>query len=421
MSSHREIAPGSSGILDASLPSRPCCPFSPAAGAAADVDSARKAMAMPKIELLAVLLPTLVLARGAHAQFGPRVVTTVNPDHTVTVQLEAPETSSAQVRIANGFRGVEVTSLARDAGGVWTATLGPFAPDLYQYDLLVDGLQIADPGNGSPKPERAVRTSLLIVPGNSLVDDLDVPHGTLHEETLNSRVARGPRPLLVYTPPGYESTSDLPVLVIYHGANDTIWSWVRQGRIVQSFDNAIARGTVMPMVVVVAGTYPAQLADRELLARSNQIRVDAELLTEILPFVERRYRVRAEGRCRALAGLSMGGGQALYSALTHPSIFSAVSLLSPAYLGELPGVDARQAGAFDRFEIVTGSADVILHMQQAIDQKLSKAGVPHTYRKVPGGDHSMFVWRPALRSFAEALTHDHAAGRWCPHPDATSR
>jgi enterochelin esterase family protein len=362
------------------------------------------------------------LAAPALAQFGPRWFTTVNPDRTVTFRLEAPEAASVQVRLANGFHAEELTPLRRDAGGLWTATLGPLAPDLYQYALVVDGVTIADPGNDRPKPERAVRTSLLLVPGNPLVDDRDVPHGTLHEETLNSKVARGPRPLVVYTPPGYESLRELPVLVLYHGAGDTTWSWVRQGQLAQNLDDAIARGTVMPMVVVVAETYPAALLDPDLLARANRRAVDEELMTEVLPFVEGRYRVRADARCQAIAGLSMGGGQALHTALTHPEAFSAVGLFSPAFTdGELPGPEGADKAAprFTRFDMITGGADVILHMHRRVDAMLTRAGIAHVVRIVENGDHSMFVWRPALRSFAEALTRDRAEGRWC--PDSTRR
>lgn len=370
---------------------------------------------MKSVSHLIVLLFTLLLAPAVLAQFGPRVLTTVNPDRSITFRLEAPAATDVQVRMANGSRRPETTPLIKDADGVWSASLGPLAPDLYEYQMIVDGVVVADPGNGLPKPERAARTSLVLVPGNPLVDERDVPHGTIHEETLNSTVAGATRPLLVYTPPGYAATAKLPLLVLYHGAGDTTWSWVRQGRIAQNLDNAIAQGTVMPLVIVAAETYALQTTDANLLARDTQTAVDAELFADILPFVEKHYGARTSNRCRAIAGLSMGGGQALFSALRHPSAFSAVSLLSPAWIGELPLPDTANAHyAFQRFEIVTGTADAFLYMQEDVDRKLTQAGIAHDYVKLSGGDHSMFVWRPALRTFVEQLTRDYAAGKWCP-------
>lgn len=361
-----------------------------------------------------VALALLCAATPAQGQFGPTAFTAVNPDATITFRLFAPEAHSVQVRFANGFEGTRVIGMARGENGVWSATLGPFAPDLYEYSLLVDGVAMADPGTALPKPQRAVNTSLIAVPGNPLVDDAGVPHGAIHEELVNSTVMKAPRPLLVYTPPGYDRLHDLPVLVLYHGAGDTTWSWVRHGRVAQMMDNFIARGSVMPMVIAVAETYPVTVADTDLLARSTEEAIDAELMTDIVPFLERHYRVHRDRLCRAIAGLSMGGGQTIYSALVHPERFSAAGVLSPAYVGALPALNAaRINAAYRRFDIVTGSNDFILFLQDLLDQALSDAGVEHTYTKVAGGDHSMLVWRPALRDFVQALTADQRAGRWC--------
>jgi enterochelin esterase family protein len=368
------------------------------------------------LALTAAALVGLGGAPAARAQFGPTAFTAVNPDGTITFQLPAPEAQTVQVRFANGFEGARVTPMTRGDDGVWRATLGPFAPDLYEYSLLVNGVAAADPGTAHPKPQRAVNTSLIAVPGNPLIDDQDVPHGTVHEELVDSKAMKAQRPLLVYTPPGYGRSEDLPLLVLYHGAGDTIGSWVRQGRVAQLMDNAIAAGTVMPMVIVVAETYPVSVADADLLARSTQQAVDAELVGDILPFVERRYRLRDDRRCRAIAGLSMGGGQTVYSALSHPDTFSAAGVLSPAWVGALPPLTPAVVNrAYTRFDVVTGADDFIRFLEDALDQALTQAGVEHTYTLVPEGDHSMFVWRPALRDFLRALTADHRAGRWCGH------
>jgi len=362
--------------------------------------------------LCAALLCTV--AFQAQAQFGPDVFTTVNPDRTATFRLKAPIATDVQVIFANGFAGPQATAMIQDAIGVWSVTLGAFAPDMYEYSFVIDGVIVTDPSTEKPSPQRAVNTSLLIIPGNPLIDDRNVPHGAIHEELINSKSMKAPRLLLTYTPPNYSHLSDLPVMVLYHGAGDTTYSWVRQGRVAQIFDNYIAQGTIMPMVVIIGETYPVEFDPTHLLGRAIEAAIDEELFTDILPYVEKHYRVRRGGECRAIAGLSMGGGQSVYTALSHPDSFAAVGLFSPAYIGDLPPVDPAQANAaFVRFDMITGTNDFILGLQDALDHNLTATGIAHTYTKVQGGDHSMFIWRPALRDFAAALTQDYKARKFC--------
>jgi enterochelin esterase family protein len=130
-------------------------------------------------------------------------------------------------------RVVPSVALAKNAQGLWSVTLGPFEPNLYEYQYIIDGVTMAEPGNGYPKPQREIITSLVLVPGNP-PDFLDlredVRHGTVHEEFYRSRVLNEVRPLLVYTPPGYERYigAPLPALYLYHGYGDTLDSWMRE-------------------------------------------------------------------------------------------------------------------------------------------------------------------------------------------------
>src|SRR5262249_27059321 len=227
------------------------------AGAACDRRSTREEAAMIRTTALCAALLCTV-AFQAQAQFGPDVFTTVNPDRTATFRLKAPIATDVQVIFANGFAGPQATAMIQDAIGVWSVTLGAFAPDMYEYSFVIDGVIVTDPSTEKPSPQRAVNTSLLIIPGNPLIDDRNVPHGAIHEELINSKSMKAPRLLLTYTPPNYSHLSDLPVMVLYHGAGDTTYSWVRQGRVAQIFDNYIAQGTIMPMVVIIGETYPVE-------------------------------------------------------------------------------------------------------------------------------------------------------------------
>jgi enterochelin esterase family protein len=91
--------------------------------------------------------------------------------------------------------------LKKDNAGLWSVTVGPLAPDLYEVQFDVDGLMIADPGNSMPKPQRQVNTSLLEIPRDppTFLDTRDVPHGTIHAEIYRSNVLCVTRPLLVYS------------------------------------------------------------------------------------------------------------------------------------------------------------------------------------------------------------------------------
>src|SRR4029077_5493968 len=185
----------------------------------------------------------------------PRVL----PDRRVTFRLLAPKANDVKVLIGvkSGTyesQGTTTTEMTRDANGLWTVTLGPFEPNLYEYQFDVEGLKIPDPGNDMPKPQRQVDTSLLLIPGTP-PDFLDVQtgaHGTMRDETYYSTALGENRQVLVYTPPSYDrSRAPLTVLYLYHGFYDTRYSWVTERTLAQILDNLLAQGKAVPMLVVV--------------------------------------------------------------------------------------------------------------------------------------------------------------------------
>ena len=192
--------------------------------------------------------------------------TQVLPDRHVMFRLLAPKANAVDVVIGikSGpyeLQGTTTTAMTRDADGLWSVTLGPLEPNLYEYQFNVDGRKIADPGNDMPKPQRQVDTSLLLIPGTP-PDFLDVQngaHGTMRDETYYSTTLGKNRRVLVYTPPNYDrSRAPLPVLYLYHGFWDTRYSWVTEGRLAQILDNLLAEGKAVPMIVVVPeGARPA--------------------------------------------------------------------------------------------------------------------------------------------------------------------
>ena len=306
--------------------------------------------------------------------------------------------------------------------GVWSLTLGPVEPDLYEYYFNVDGLRVTDTGGGAPKPQREVNTSLVLVPG-SVLDVRSVPHGELRSVTMHSRALGSERQMYVYTPPGYTDTAaPLPVLYLYHGYGDTSGSWVDQGRAPQILDNLIAEGKALPMLVVIPdvetdqgelvlenyAVWSSSLFEKFFLPNAQA--ADLELTQDLIPFVAERFRARQDPGGRAIAGLSQGGYQALISGLSHPELFSAIGAFSPLVAsGDLGYADSLKQPealnrAFTTFAIISGEQDGLLRQQIAtFDAELNRLGVHHSYRLIPEQGHDMDVWRPALAEFVQRI------------------
>ena len=304
-------------------------------------------------------------------------------------------------------------------------TSGPFDPNLYEYRFDLDGVLVPDTGNPLPKPQRHVNTSLLLIPGDPL-DFLDVQtgaHGTMRDETYYSTVLGKNRQVLVYTPPAYDRCrAPLPVLYLYHGFWDTRYSWVTEGRLAQILDNLLAQGKAVPMIVVVpeAHALPPEptlattgngLLDVQPYLVRNQRAVDEELFHDLIPFIQARYNVSAESRERAIAGLSMGGLQAIETGIVHLGYFDWIGAFSPGVLSHAFSEDFQNAlkdaekinGTLRLFDIVVGDKDpLVAGPNTAFDAELTRLKVRHGYTVVPG-THSMFVWRPALAQFLQQV------------------
>jgi enterochelin esterase family protein len=276
-----------------------------------------------------------------------------------------------------------------------------------------------------PKPQRHVNTSLLLIPGDppDFLDSQTGAHGTIRDETYYSTVLGKNREVLVYTPPAYDrSRAPLPVLYLYHGFWDTRYSWVTEGRLAQILDNLLAQGKAAPMIVVVPEAHalppeptPATtgngLIDVQPYLVRNQRAVDEELFHDLIPFVQAHYNVSAEPRERAIAGLSMGGLQAIETGIVHLGYFDWIGAFSPGVLPHAFSDDFQNAlkdaekinGTLRLFDIVVGDKDPLVAGPNAeFDAELTRLNVRHGYTVVPG-THSMFVWRPALAHFLQQI------------------
>ncbi len=351
-------------------------------------------------------------APPARPAFGPPVVSPeVLPDRRVTFRLSAPMAKAVTV---SGQWGGGPQVMTKDERGVWSVTVGPIEPELYEYNFTIDGFQTLDPGNAVVKPSRTPRTSLLEVPGNPprLSEFQDVPHGTVRIHWYQSRSLGRRRGLYVYTPPGYDQDTKTryPILYLLHGAADNEAAWTVSGRAPMIVDNLLAQGKSVPMVIVMPDGHAAPWPPRDFQRglSSNMTDFERDLLQDVMPLVEKSYRVRADPAHRAIAGLSMGGGQSLTIGLNHPELFGWIGGFSAAIFQ--PETTVAKAMADPKATnqklrllwIACGTDDRLVQNARQLSDLLDRHQIRHEFHATPG-NHSWPVWRRYLAEFAPLL------------------
>ena len=245
--------------------------------------------------------------KPAPAKPAPVVSPEVLPDQRVTFRLRAP--SAREVTIAGDFWLEQSRSekLVKDDQGVWSVTLGPFMPDVYSYYFSVDGTSIADPVNGAIKPGVSATQSVFTVPGDQAawLQVAAVPHGEVRMVYLQSAVLGSVRRMHIYFPPGYDGTQTrYPAMYLLHGGGDDDAGWVDIGRAHLILDNLFAQGKAKPMIVVMPSIWaldpPVPAAQRDV----NNSLFGRFLIQDVIPYVEKNYRVTASPESRAFGGLS---------------------------------------------------------------------------------------------------------------------
>ncbi len=355
----------------------------------------------------------LALATPALAQ---RIVSPeVQPDRRVIFRLTAPNAKEVQVRC----EGVKATAMAKDDQGVWSLTTEPLEPDIYSYSFVVDGLRTIDLNNPSMKYNLLNTDSQVHVPGPaSLAWEInDVPHGEIHRHFYHSKVAEDERAFYVYTPPGYDPAArkQYPVLYLLHGYSDDSSAWWSVGMANVILDNLIARHRAMPMLIVMPLGYGTMevvkggwggLRNRDLW-QTNMDKFRDTLLQEVVPQVEKGYRVSARRENRAIAGLSMGGSESLLVGLNAPDRFAWIGAfssggLSTNLVATFPKLDQTANRELRLLWIGCGEQDGLLGANRNLSGWLHSKGILHTWVQSSGG-HSFRVWRRYLSEFAPLL------------------
>jgi enterochelin esterase family protein len=358
------------------------------------------------------------LAAAASAQQTSLNSHEVNPDHSVTFRYYAPTAKIVTVGLDYTHKD---SPMAKGTDGTWTLTTGPLAPELHVYSFKVDEVGLLDPLNQAVEVSMAFfRANIVVVPGAPEPWDFnDVPHGTVHHHVYTTKAVAGlndnAEDYYVYTPPGYDpaGAKTYPVLYLLHGWAQIAESWVNIGQANLILDNLIAEGRAVPMIIVMPLGYgnaafvtngfggwndEAQIAD-------NLDRYSKALLTEIKPQVEAAYKVSLRREDRAIAGLSMGGGESLVIGLNHPDLFGAVGGFSSAVVykkfePEFAQIDPKLAPSI--LWVSCGTSDDLIAPNRGFVAWLKSKGFEPTAIET-AGIHNWPVWRDNLVHFAPLL------------------
>ena len=372
---------------------------------------------------LLLVATMLVINSNAQPGAGPRVVSPeVSADRKLTFRILAPEAEKVQLGGSGDIPGTgfgQSSPLTKGSNGVWEITVGPIAPGAYRYSFNVDGLAVVDPRNPKTSESNENTWSLVELPGADFMDTKDVPHGAVSAITYWSTTLKRFRRLHVYTPPGYESSdAKYPIFYLLHGAFDSDASWSSVGRAGFILDNLIATGKARPMVVIMphGHTGPFRFGGR------FTDEFEREFVADIMPQMEKRYRVHTDRAHRAMAGLSMGGMQTLNIGIPHLDKFGYLGVYSSGIFGISgtgPGGGNQQGPSFEEqhkailddakkkeglklFWFATGKDDFVVQTSRATVEMLKKHQFDVIYNETDGA-HTWDKWRQYLNEFAPKL------------------
>jgi enterochelin esterase-like enzyme len=366
----------------------------------------------------------------------------VHADRSVTFRVAAPDAQKVQVRLGGAH------DMKKGQDGLWMVTIPPQVVGFHYYTVSVDGAVVADPatrtffGSGwdnsgieIPEPESDA----------AYYSVKDVPHGQVSQRWYYSKVTGKWRRCYVYTPPDYETSSRAryPVLYLLHGWGENEQGWHTQGHADLIMDNLIAEKKAKPMLIVMDNLNAVKPGDDASLyaARGSIARLTVEpaptgggrgapgaarggfpsnfggtftemLLTDLIPMVERTYRVAPGRENRAMAGLSMGGMQSFTTVLANTDKFAYLGGFSGSSGGR-GGFDPKTSsnGAFanaDAFNkkvkvLFLGIGSVEGPGTKTFSEDLTKAGIKNVYFESPGTAHEWLTWRRCLNDFAPRL------------------
>jgi enterochelin esterase family protein len=362
----------------------------------------------------------------------------VAPDGKVTFRFRAPDAKEVAV---TGLAAGQRLAMQKDDKGIWSATTDALQPDLYTYSFNVDGATVTDPGNPLLKSSYgSAGQSFVRVPGAAPWNPAEGPRGAVTHHFYRSAVAGDDRDYFVYTPPNYDPrrAEPYPVLFLLHGLGDNAGAWLDVGAANIILDNLINQGKAKPMIMV--NTLGYGNADGPSGAmRAPMIPAFAKaLVEEVLPQVEKNYNAAKDRNHRAIAGLSMGGAESIYTGLHNLDRFAYIGSFSGAFVmwprdaaaeepppaagaggrggrgaprpmtdadfaKNFPDVTAKVNSQLKLFWIACGTEDSLNGVNRQFKAFLKSKDVRFTDLEIPGYAHVWPLWRRNLAELAPLL------------------
>jgi enterochelin esterase-like enzyme len=360
-----------------------------------------------RVVLLLSVCLFLVLPLEAASRRQSVVSPQVHKDRRVTFRLRAPVAKQVGVNV-QFQQGLQ--TMTRNSDGLWSITLGPVEPEIYEYSFVVDGLEIVDPSNSWLKVWINTAKNLVEVPGDQpmFFQQQQAPRGTVHLHKYHSKSLGVTRGIYIYTPSDYETGQNIkyPVLYLLHGMGDAEDTWTVVGRANVIVDNLLARDKVRPMVIVMPyGHTPSAPPDMRSIGSYSAFEKD--LLEDVIPYVQSRYRVSRKAENRAIAGLSMGGGQALTVGLGNLELFGGVGAFSSAVPGgrQLDKLLDKPETINQKLELLwigCGNKDFLFQQNQKLIKRLKADNIKHIAH-ITDGAHEWRLWRRYLNDFLPFL------------------
>lgn len=387
---------------------------------------------MLNIKLILMKKQTLILCMLAlscclQAQNNARLISPdIQPDNSVIFRIKAPGASSVQVigTFATDFKPVP---LVNKGSSIFEGKIGPLASDMYEYRFILDSVMILDPGNNAVTRDGSIVENRLLVPGKlgDLISGQNVPHGYVSAVWYPSPTLGAERRMYVYTPPGYESGKDkYPVMYLLHGGGGDEDGWISRGRANYIIDNLIASKAAVPMIVVITNGNPDAVAaplDRPFKANPKDVpgiagmashRFEESLVKDVVPFIEKNYRVIADADHRGITGFSMGGYQTQNITNGNPGMFKYIGVMSMGLFSSfrndnssydrtkhIAQLKALIASKPKYYWIGIGKKDFLYETVTKLRSLYDEVGLQYIYRESEG-NHTWNEWRLYLTEVA---------------------
>jgi enterochelin esterase-like enzyme len=358
----------------------------------------------------------------------------VFPDHRVMFRVAAPDAQKVTVRLGKGF------DMSKGPDGLWYVTTTPQVIGFHYYTIAVDGAVVSDPATrtffGSGFDNSAIEVP---DPDGDFYGFKDVPHGQVRQRWYYSTVTTAWRRTFVYTPPDYDTrpTARYPVLYLMHGWGENEQGWHVQGHVDLIMDNLIAANSAKPMIIVMDNLNAVKPGESAALYHARGVMTQAVpvpptppaapgavrrpmvnpaftemMLADLIPMVERTFRVAPGRENRAMAGLSMGGMQTFSTALAHLDTFAYIGGFSGSSGGR-GGFDPKTSndGVFADAKAFNAKVKVLFlgigteesQGTKTFSEQLTQAGINNIYYESPGTAHEWLTWRRCLKEFAPRL------------------